>query len=107
MSFFRNIKKDSSDLTPVEFKKRFDSDPNAELLDVRTAGEYASGKIGEARNIDILESGFQEKVAALPKDKNYYVYCHSGVRSKRAVRLLKDLDHEAYNLEGGISKWPF
>ena len=37
---------------------------------------------------------------------NYYVYCHSGVRSVQACQIMKTFGYEnLYNLLGGISNW--
>ncbi len=42
--------------------------PNTVILDVRTAGEFAGGKIRGARNIDIMSPNFVNQVKNLPKD---------------------------------------
>ena len=40
------------------------------------------------------------------KSKNYYVYCHSGVRSVQACQIMKTFGfNNLYNLLGGISEW--
>ena len=39
----------------------------------------------------------------LPKDKPIYVYCHSGLRSYIACRMLTGSGRECYNLSGGYS----
>ncbi len=60
----------------------------AVLLDVRTPGEYSEGHIENSVNLPVQEiDGAGER---LP-DKNtaLFVYCHSGVRSAHAARLLK------------------
>ncbi|OOG72756.1 rhodanese-like domain-containing protein [Algoriphagus sp. A40] len=81
---------------------------DAVVLDVRTAGEFASGKIRGARNIDIMSSNFANQVKNLPKDKTYLVYCRSGNRSGQACDIMADLGFEKLkNLSGGIMRWPF
>jgi rhodanese-related sulfurtransferase len=78
------------------------------ILDVRTAGEFAGGKIRGARNIDIMASNFVSLVKNLPKDKTYLVYCRSGNRSAKACKIMADLGFEKLrNLSGGIMRWPF
>ena len=45
-------------------------------------------------------------IQKLDKNKNYYVYCHSGVRSVQACQIMKSFGFEnLYNLLGGISEW--
>lgn len=73
----------------------------AVLLDVRTPGEYAEGHIENSVNLPVQEiDGAGER---LP-DKNaaLFVYCHSGVRSAHAVRLLKKMGYANVNDIGGI-----
>ena len=43
--------------------------PDTVIIDVRTAGEFAGGKIRGARNLDIMSSSFASQVKNLPKDK--------------------------------------
>jgi rhodanese-related sulfurtransferase len=107
MSFFSFGTKAETDLTAEEFKAKMDADPKAELLDVRTAGEYAEGAIENAKNIDFFSSNFRAQMENLPKDKTYFVYCRSGNRSGQAVKFLKNLGCEAFNLDGGIMSWPY
>ena len=107
MSFFSFGTKAESDLSAEEFKTKMDADPKAALLDVRTAGEFAEGAINNAKNIDFFSSNFRSQIEALPKDKNYYVYCRSGNRSGQAVKFLKSKGYEAFNLDGGIMSWSY
>jgi rhodanese-related sulfurtransferase len=82
--------------------------PDMIILDVRSAGEFAGGKIRGARNFDIMFSGFQNQVKNLPKDKVYLLYCRSGNRSGQASKLMADLGFKKVkNLSGGIMSWPF
>jgi len=74
------------------------------LLDVRTPEEYAEGHISGAKLIPIQI--LAEHLAEVPKDKQVYVYCHSGARSSRASKLLAE--HGFTNIEnivGGIEAW--
>ena len=82
--------------------------PNTVILDVRSAGEFAGGKIRGARNLDIMSASFVSQVKNLPKDKTYLVYCRSGNRSGQACEIMADLGFEKLkNLSGGIMRWPF
>ena len=82
------------------------SKENTVILDVRTPGEIAEGKIENALEIDILEPGFEDKIKALDKDKTYLVYCKAGGRSAKACNLMLEQEFpNLYNLEGGYTAW--
>lgn len=79
---------------------------DAYMLDVRTAGEYKEGYIGNATNISVTELG--SKLGHLPADKEtpILVYCLSGARSSRAAAMVaKDGYTNVYNLAGGLNAW--
>ncbi|MEM9052771.1 MAG: rhodanese-like domain-containing protein, partial [Bacteroidota bacterium] len=67
--------------------------------------EFASGSIEGAKNVDFFSASFKEEVLKLPKEKNCYVYCKSGMRSGKAVKFLNENGYTAYNLKGGIMAW--
>ncbi len=76
------------------------------LLDVRTAGEYEQGHIENAKNIDVLQKDFAQKVARLDKNTPVFVYCRSGHRSMNAAEILKKQGFtKVYNLAGGYMAW--
>lgn len=91
---------------PTDFKRLLDDKSPDQLLDVRTPREFQSGHLKKAQNINWNSSDFNEKVAKLSKDAPVFVYCHSGGRSKAAMKRLKKLGFlEIYELDGGISAW--
>ena len=76
------------------------------FLDVRTPGEYAEGHIPEAKNINVNDNSFANKIAGLKKDSTYYVYCRSGMRSAKACKIMSENGFEnVFNLNGGIGAW--
>ena len=79
---------------------------NTQLVDVRTSTECAKGIIENAIKIDVKESDF-EKIALdkLDKTKPVYLYCRSGVRSKKASKLLLKKGFQTYNVLGGYIAW--
>ncbi|MBA3900207.1 MAG: rhodanese-like domain-containing protein [Bacteroidetes bacterium] len=99
------FRKNYTDLDGKSFKEKFKSTKNAVLIDVRSAGEFAAGKIAGAKNIDIMSAGFTSKIEALGKDKVLFVYCRSGARSGNACNTISSIGLEAYNLQGGINSW--
>lgn len=78
-----------------------------QIIDVRTEGEVAQGKIPGSRNIDIMQSElFADKVAGLDREKPVLVYCKVGGRSAKAAAYLKENGFtEVYDLRGGFDSW--
>ncbi len=76
------------------------------LLDVRTKGEIALGKIGNALEMDISSPDFKENLATLDKNKEYIVYCAVGGRSARAVGIMNEMGFKnIHNLQPGYNGW--
>ena len=73
-----------------------------QLVDVRTANEYKSGHIKNAKNIDFFSSNFKNEISKLDQDKPIYVYCGSGSRSKQSTKKLSAMGFkEIYDLKNG------
>ena len=103
--YFSNMSSNFTTLNANDFEKAI-ADDQTIILDVRTADEYASGHIANAINIDVNRAGFlYEADEKLPKDKTIAVYCHGGVRSRKAASLLSDNGFCILNLDGGITEW--
>ncbi|PRY04991.1 rhodanese-related sulfurtransferase [Pontibacter ummariensis] len=105
-NIFKSAPKNYENLDGKTFKSKFQNSPKAELLDVRTAGEFSAGTIKGAKNLDVTSSQFQSALKTLDKDKEYYVFCRSGNRSGSACQMLSDQGFKAYNLSGGVGAWP-
>ena len=73
---------------------------------MRTAGEFKSGTIRGARNIDFMSSLFGSQVSGLDKSKEYFLFCRSGNRSGQACNLMVKEGFKVYNLNGGVGEWP-
>lgn len=79
---------------------------SVQLIDVRSANEYAEGHIAHAANIDALQNDFLAKAQrSLSKKKPAYVYCRSGKRSMMAANKLAKAGYKVINLRGGIMEW--
>ncbi len=92
-------------LSTSEFSKKIEEE-GIQLIDVRTAGEVAEGKIPSAVNIDYNSPEFKKMAAKLDPTKPVAVYCKVGGRSARAAKIFQDLGFkEVYDLEGGILSW--
>lgn len=76
------------------------------LIDVRTPEEFAAGHLPNALNIDVKSDDFNEKIKELDKDKTYYIYCKTGVRSTQAVEQFKAAGFEhLINLKDGYTAY--
>ncbi len=92
-------------INPAEFEKGI-TQPNAQLVDVRTPEEYSEKRILNSQNININDALFEKHMSQLDKSKPLYVYCLVGGRSGRAADwAVKNGFKEVYNLNGGISAW--
>lgn len=88
------------------YSDKIKATPNAQILDVRTPEEYASGNIENSDNVNWLSDSFVLKTDKYDKTKPVFVYCKSGGRSLKAANKLAELGFTSiYNLEGGILKW--
>jgi rhodanese-related sulfurtransferase len=93
-------------LPAQEFKEDLSEATNAVLIDVRTPVEVAEGIIPGAVIMDIKDSTFAEKITTLEKEKSYFVYCKSGVRSTEAAKQMEQAGLKNISvLDGGIVGW--
>lgn len=74
----------------------------AQLIDVRTAAEFAAGAIPGAINIDVNQLRDNLDLIA---DKNVIVHCAVGQRGHTATQILKGLGKQVRNLDGGYATW--
>lgn len=88
-----------TNLKVEDFVRTYKTTKDAQLLDVRTPGEWEKGKLKKAECVDFMGQDFRQKVAVLDKSKPVFVYCASGGRSAKASGLLKTLGFtKIYNL---------
>jgi rhodanese-related sulfurtransferase len=82
------------------------SNVNFVILDVKSPEEYSEAHIDKAENIDYNSSSFKAEVEKMDKNKKYLVYCRSGHRSSKAVKIMIKLGFtDLHSLNGGIRKW--
>ncbi len=95
----------STTLTATDFQKAIQQ-KGAQVLDVRTAGEFQSGHIAGALQADWSDAKeFEKRVQHLDKKATIYVYCQAGGRSAAAQTYLIEKGYQVVNLEGGMSNW--
>jgi phage shock protein E len=95
----------AQDLSVSEFSNQV-TEAGVITLDVRTPGEFNDGHIEGALLIDFQSGNFENEIASLDKSKTYAVYCRSGNRSGKAVKVMSDAGFpNLYNLNGGVIDW--
>ncbi|MGM0419813.1 MAG: MBL fold metallo-hydrolase [Bacillota bacterium] len=90
----------------VDLCRRLDSDPSERvILDIRSEDELAEeGKIHGAVNIHLTH--LPDHYDELPKDKEIFIFCGSGLRSMTAASLLKRNGFDkATVVLGGLIAW--
>jgi rhodanese-related sulfurtransferase len=73
------------------------------LIDVRTAKEYAAGRIPSAINIPLEE--LRGRLDELPRHGRVVVHCQVGMRGYMATLLLRQAGFDALNLAGGYKTY--
>jgi UPF0176 protein len=93
-------------LSPEQWQRMIDSDPEAVLVDVRNSYESEVGRFKNAVRAPI--DNFRELPAAMPslahlKHRKVMLYCTGGIRCEKAAGLfLREGFERVYQLHGGI-----
>ncbi|MFO7302890.1 MAG: molybdopterin-synthase adenylyltransferase MoeB [Acidobacteriota bacterium] len=91
------------EMSVVELKERLDKG-DIFLLDVREPREYEINRIEGSTLIPLGE--LPRRLDELPKDRDIAVQCKSGMRSAKAVNLLREKGFtRVRNVRGGIQEW--
>jgi rhodanese-related sulfurtransferase len=78
--------------------------PGAQLVDVRTAEEYAQGHLAGSKLVPVQE--LEGRLGELDKGRPTLLYCRSGRRSQQAFDILKGAGfRDLHNIPGGIEAW--
>jgi thioredoxin 1 len=97
---------DGEQIGATEFYSKMKGEPEALVLDVRTAEEFSKGYLPNAINIDWQGNNFDEGIKNIDKKKTVLVYCLSGGRSNEAAKHMRQLGYSCvWELKGGIMKW--
>ncbi len=88
--------------TPSVDVKEIDNMTNKHrIIDIRMKRELVRyGKIKGIRNIE-MEELLKHPENHLQTDKEYYLLCQSGVKSKRTAKKLNELGYNTISLKGG------
>ena len=76
-----------------------------ELIDVRSASDFASGHIGEARHVPVAAIVSDETLTSLPTDRKVVVYSNGSENGAKAATLLRVAGFDAQVVTGGYNAW--
>ena len=93
-----------AEMTVKELKARMDRKDAFVLVDVREPSEYEIAQIPGARLIPLGDVAVRAN--ELDTADDIIVHCRSGVRSAKAIQVLKQLGFKKLtNVKGGILAW--
>ena len=76
------------------------------ILDVRTPDEYTARHITGAIDISYESAQFKNDVDKLDRNKQYLVYCQTGVNSATAAQIMAGLGFkDVQDITGGYAAW--
>lgn len=78
-------------------------DGGAQLVDVRSAGEFAAGHVPGAVNIPLEE--IERRLGDLNAEQTLVLVCKGGTRAEIAAEFLKDKRGNLAVLQGGTEAW--
>jgi rhodanese-related sulfurtransferase len=75
------------------------------LIDVRTPGDFESGRIGDAENFPIAQIVTQDVLQNMPTDRMVIVYSNGSENAAKATVMLRLSGIDAHLLVGGYNAW--
>lgn len=96
-------------LSPAEWKRMMEENPETVLLDIRNRFESAAGRFANAIACDIEHfrelPGYVNRLEGL-KEKTVLMYCTGGIRCEKASTLFKRAGfNNVFQLHGGIAAY--
>ena len=82
------------------------TNPDVQLIDVRSAEEYAKGNIEGSVNISLNGENFSGEIGRqLDTERPVAVYCNGGRESAEAAEILSSMGFKVFELEKGYKNW--
>lgn len=94
------------DISMEKLHKLAKKDHDLVIIDVRSAGEFASGHIPRAKNIPVGVIGQRISSVVPNKATPIYLYCLSGGRAGTAGDVLLGLGYRQVYNAGSVNAWP-
>ncbi|WP_282787072.1 MBL fold metallo-hydrolase [Flavobacterium croceum] len=90
-------------ITAQELERKYKTEPNLKLIDVRKSSEYESEHIEGSLNIPL--NVLSSRLSELSKTEPFIVYCLGGYRSMIAASILKQKGFDNFvDVEGGFNE---
>lgn len=101
-TLFRN---NENDITIEEAMKMMKENKKIVLIDVRSHQEYKEYHLDGALSIPLSELGTSIRKNVPNRENPIIVYCQTGNRSKKAIKVLNNLCYyNLYNIIGGLDQ---
>lgn len=101
-TLFRN---DENDISMDEAKRILKEKKESVLVDVRSHQEYEEYHLPGAISIPLSELSTSIRKKVQNRETPIIVYCQSGNRSKKAMKILNNLCYSnVYNIIGGLEQ---
>ncbi|HEB29524.1 MAG TPA: rhodanese-like domain-containing protein [Spirochaetes bacterium] len=98
--------KDVSAEGTLELIEENAENPDFVILDVRTPSEFKDGHLENAENLDYYADTFKDELGKLDKNKTYLIYCKTGNRSGKSLKIMDEMGFtKVYNMLGGFKDW--
>lgn len=94
---------DPASVAPRALREAMEAGEPLQVVDVRSAGEYAAGHIPGAVNIPLEE--VESRLADLATHARVVVACQSGTRAAMACEMLAPKRPDLVQLEKGTDAW--
>ena len=104
---FSGIQVKNTAITPQEAHQMMRSSNDYILLDVRTPNEYKQRHIDGAKLIPVDDLSVRAAVELPDKQTPVLIYCQSGARAGRAVKILTEAGYTKARSIGSIMNWPY
>jgi len=98
--YYTNLPADVHKIASKDLQAKIDAGEAMQIVDLRSAEDYAKGHIKGAINIPFKE--VNKHFAEFAKDKPVYLYCYTGQTAGQTVAVLNVLGIKAYSLHAGF-----
>jgi rhodanese-related sulfurtransferase len=93
-------------ISPSELRARPEVGTKIRLLDVRTPGEFAGGRIAASHNVPLPDLAEHAGALVAGPVTELVLVCQTGGRARQAAELLRAAGHDGVTvLEGGVAAW--
>lgn len=100
----RTVDAGAAGIDRAELQRRLATGEPLLLLDVRSEAEHRQNAIAGSLHIPLDE--LEQRLGDVGRPASIVCYCHSGMRSAHAARLLRGAGHATVlSLEGGMLEW--